>query len=206
MTAPVSFLSLVTPSAPEPLLVSLAAARLQARVDGTSEDELLTVYLGAARGKVEQFVGRALFRQAWQEAFDRFPSAGGALTLSRPPIATDVAPVVKYYDTAGVQQTWSSTNYILTAPQGPTARRATISPALGKCYPQTQCRPDAVTVDFECGEKSSEANLPAVYPMAMLLLVGHWYGNREAVIESGFGELPLGVRSLLEPYKLVTLT
>lgn len=36
---------------------------------------------------------------------------------------------------------------------------------------------------------------------AMLLLVAHWYANREAVSESAISEVPLGVRHLLQPYR-----
>jgi len=36
---------------------------------------------------------------------------------------------------------------------------------------------------------------------AMLLLVGHWYANREAVTDSNMTEVPLGVHHLLQPYR-----
>lgn len=36
---------------------------------------------------------------------------------------------------------------------------------------------------------------------AMLLLVAHWYANREAVSETAMSEVPMGVRHLLQPYR-----
>lgn len=36
---------------------------------------------------------------------------------------------------------------------------------------------------------------------AMLLLVAHWYANREAVSDSAMTEVPFGVRHLLQPYR-----
>lgn len=36
---------------------------------------------------------------------------------------------------------------------------------------------------------------------AMLLLVGHWYANREAVSDTQMSEVPLGVNHLLQPYR-----
>lgn len=38
---------------------------------------------------------------------------------------------------------------------------------------------------------------------AMLLLVGHWYANREAVVSGNTpAELPLAVEALLQPYRI----
>ena len=35
---------------------------------------------------------------------------------------------------------------------------------------------------------------------AMLLLVGHWFANREAVSDKSLSEIPLAVNALLQPY------
>lgn len=41
---------------------------------------------------------------------------------------------------------------------------------------------------------------------AMLLMVGHWYGNREAtVVGVSASKLPLSVDSLLKPYRIFGL-
>ena len=37
---------------------------------------------------------------------------------------------------------------------------------------------------------------------AMLLLVGHWFANREAVSDKSLSEIPLAVNALLQPYKI----
>jgi uncharacterized phage protein (predicted DNA packaging) len=36
---------------------------------------------------------------------------------------------------------------------------------------------------------------------AMLLLIGHWYANRESVVQGTTSELPMGVKALIEPYR-----
>ncbi|WP_249976081.1 head-tail connector protein [Vreelandella olivaria] len=36
---------------------------------------------------------------------------------------------------------------------------------------------------------------------AMLLLIGHWYANRESVVHGTTSELPMGVKALIEPYR-----
>jgi uncharacterized phiE125 gp8 family phage protein len=47
--------------------------------------------------------------------------------------------------------------------------------------------------------------IPDDMVLAMLLLVGHFYANREATVESAVPpqELPLGVEALLAPYRLI---
>lgn len=41
--------------------------------------------------------------------------------------------------------------------------------------------------------------------LVILLLVGHWYANREAVSEQKKSEIPLAVDALLQPYKVYGL-
>ena len=36
---------------------------------------------------------------------------------------------------------------------------------------------------------------------ATLMLVGHWYAHRESVSETSMNEVPMGVASLLAPYR-----
>jgi len=47
--------------------------------------------------------------------------------------------------------------------------------------------------------------LTADITAAMLLLIGHWYANREAVSVGGPVETPLAVDSLLQPYRIYGL-
>lgn len=37
---------------------------------------------------------------------------------------------------------------------------------------------------------------------AMLLLIGHWFSNREAVSANSANEVPLAVEALLQPYRI----
>lgn len=37
---------------------------------------------------------------------------------------------------------------------------------------------------------------------AMLLLIGHWFANREAVTANSASEVPLAVEALLQPYRI----
>lgn len=57
-------------------------------------------------------------------------------------------------------------------------------------------RPDEIPED----DPSGMAENPAIR-QAMLLLVGHWYKNREAVGDET-KELPLGFWALIQPYRI----
>lgn len=41
--------------------------------------------------------------------------------------------------------------------------------------------------------------------LVILLLVGHWYANREAVSDKNTSEMPLAVDALLQPYRIYGL-
>lgn len=49
------------------------------------------------------------------------------------------------------------------------------------------------------------APVPPALKQALLLLIGHWWENREAVIEGDFRKVPLGFEALIAPYREVTI-
>lgn len=49
----------------------------------------------------------------------------------------------------------------------------------------------------------SAVPLPPALHQAILLLVGHYYGNREAVSDQPVHVLPLGVARLIAPYRSI---
>jgi uncharacterized phiE125 gp8 family phage protein len=199
-----SYLSLVTPPAAEPLIVTVAEAKLQARVDQSAEDALITAYIQAARDSIENATGRGLVAQGWTQTRAAFPPDREPIAIYKGNLSAD--PTIQYRDSAGTLQTWDPANYVVARPQGPTAQATLIYPASVACYPRTADRPDAVIVSFQCGVAAGQvATLPAAYKLAMLLLVSHFYANRAATVAASMAELPMGVRFLLAPYEVVQL-
>ena len=51
------------------------------------------------------------------------------------------------------------------------------------------------------------STVPTSIKQAMLLLIGHWYENREAMVESKFAasltEAPYVVEALLSPHRII---
>lgn len=70
-------------------------------------------------------------------------------------------------------------------------------------WPQTYTREDAVRVTWAAGYGPAATDVPAAIRQAMLLMIGHWFENREAsVVGVSVTDLPMAVNSLLAPYSL----
>ena len=165
---------LVTAPAAEPL--TLAEAKLHLKLDVTADDDLITSLIVAARQHVETVTGRALVTQTWDIKYDEFPRELDApIMLPKPPIASVTS--VKYLDAAGVEQTWSSANYITDLPSGAWAGFGRIRPGMSTAYPATYAVINAVTVRIVCGYGAAAA-VPDGLKAAMKILIGHWYVNR----------------------------
>lgn len=186
----------VTPPAEEP--VSLPAAKLHLRVDGDAEDALIGALIVAARQHVEAYCARALVTQTLRLTADAFPPAGRVLRLPRSP-AAEVAGV-EFVGADGVPRTWDPGLYQVDT----TSEPARLLPAPGTGWPATRRQMEAVTVTYRAGQPA--ATVPRAITTAMLLLVGHWYANREAVSVGGtVTEQPLTVEMLLAPYRVWSL-
>lgn len=190
-------LSLYSAPAGEP--VSLDEAKAHLRVDVDDENVTIDALITAAREWIESFTARPLLPQTWDLKLDAFPC--GAIVLPKPPV-TAVSSIT-YLDGAGVSQAWGLSNYLTDLPSGPKAAAARITPAYGVSYPATYGVMNAVTIRFVCGYANAES-VPAGLRAAMLLLIGHWYMNRESVnvtIGSNVATVPQSVESLAWPFR-----
>ena len=68
-------------------------------------------------------------------------------------------------------------------------------------FPQTQVQGPNVSVTFVAGY----ASVPTPIVQAMLLLIGHWYQNRETANANPVTSLPLAFEALITPYRRVGL-
>jgi uncharacterized phiE125 gp8 family phage protein len=93
-------------------VITLADAKLHARIgaDVTAEDVPVANWTRSATRQVESDTGRALGPQTFDLAGDAFPASSGPILLPFGPLADVVS--VKSYDTAGVLQTMTATDYL----------------------------------------------------------------------------------------------
>lgn len=182
-------LALVTPPASEPLTLPEAKAHL--RVTNTAEDALITDLIAAARQRIEEWTKRSLLPQTWRLTLDRFPRRREPIAVPRPPLTSVTS--VKYIDPDGVEQTLAG--FVVDAETRFAPGR--VVPAFEELWPETRIILNAVKVEFSAGF-ATPGEVPRAIKQAALLLVGHWFKNREqSVLGSSATDLPQGVEALL---------
>lgn len=186
----------VTP--PVSPVVSLAEAKAHVRCDGSADDDVLNRMVADATARIEgpNGAGIALVSQVWELTLDRFPAA---ITLPLGPVLS--VDTITYRDAGGESQALASSTWRAATRRSP----AQIWPAGGQAWPGTDNEPEAVTVRFTAGF-GGPADVPADLRGAVLLLVGHFYANREAVVANpGISqalELPFGAAAVIDAWRV----
>lgn len=169
-------MNLVLSTAPsgEPVTLTEAKAWLRVDEDDTAEDVLILGLVQAARSYVENFTRRSLLTQTWQLSLDAFPCNSREIVLPRPPLASVTS--IAYIDADGASQTFASAGYHVDTRSEP--GRVVLDEDYD--WPDTDCRPNAVTVTYVAGYGSSSA-VPRGLKTGIGWLVAHWFRNREHV-------------------------
>ncbi|MBI9042921.1 MAG: phage head-tail connector protein [Anaerolineaceae bacterium] len=183
-------LSLVTGASAEP--ITTAEAKLHLRVDHNTEDDYIDSLVKLARRHVELIGNLALITQTWDLMMDAWP--GRVFPMPLYPLASVVS--IKWKDQDGSETTIDSSNYVVDTASRP-GRVALVS---DYSWPGDSLYPiGAIAMRFTTGFGLA-VDVPEKYKHAMLLLIAHYYENREAV-HAGVGAnvqmLPMGVTSLL---------
>lgn len=190
-------LNVVRSTAPTSEPLTTAEAKSHLRVSVSTDDALIDALVKAAREHVEETCSIALFTQTWQRRMDGWP-VGNTIWLPRPPLQSVTS--VKYYDADGTEYTLASSNYIVDTVSWP-GRIVLKSSA---SWPGVTLQDaNGILITYVSGWAAT-ASIPQSIRQALLLLVGHWYENREAVLTSGAAPLALkeGVDALLRSYRL----
>jgi uncharacterized phiE125 gp8 family phage protein len=160
--------------------ISLDTAKLQCRVLDDDEDDLIETYITAARRYVENITSSILVQREIVEQRDEF---GDYLELYYRPIVTDSVEI-EYIDADGSPQDY--VDFFAQTSRSPARIYATDD------WP-TLFEHGGVTVTYTAGYEEGEE--PPELLQAMLLLIGHWYANREAV---NIGDIPAEVQLAVE--------
>lgn len=191
-------LSLVTAPAAE--LATTAEAKSWLRVSHSSEDTLIDGLVKSARGFAEGFTNRAFVNQTWELSMDTFPGCR-EIELPLPPLSSVTS--VKYYDTAGTQQTMSSADYTVKVWAGDYAPYGSIVLGYGKSWPSSRGYIDDVTIRFVAGYGAAASNVPELIKSAVKQLVAQMYDQRgEDVVGLTVQKPTLAARNLLWPFRV----
>jgi uncharacterized phiE125 gp8 family phage protein len=182
--------SLVRVTAPAVSPISLAEAKAQMRVEGNDDDTIIQRLIDAAVAfvDVQGVLGRAMITQTWAEWIAPNPST---VLLSIGPVQS--VSSIKYYDIDGVLQTATLADFNVFG----TPNRITITPKTSKAWPITQTRDDAIKIEYVVGYGSTSASVPQTVRHALLMLVAHWYENRETTQEKQMQDLPYGFMEMM---------
>lgn len=189
--------------APATKAITLEMARNHCRVDYPDDDVLLDGLIDAAIAYMDGYggiLGGALINQTWRQDYPSFN--GMPLRRLRLPFFNAVSPItsVQYYDGNDAQQTVLTSVYDLNGDYlGPY-----VELKHGQSWPAIGNRTIPVSVTFVAGYGTTPASIPANIRLAMLMLIAHWYENRETVnVGNLTTELEFTVAALIAPHRRV---
>lgn len=205
----------VVPPAAEP--VSIADAKAHLRLDADDEAGLLVLLIAGAREVAETVTGRALVTQTWRMSLDFWGESGGprdrldpflapiagrvsgriAVELPKPPLVS-VASVTTF-DAAGSGTVWDPAAYFVDRGGAP----GRIVRLRGAPWPAPGRPAGGIEIVFTAGYGGPQA-VPAALRQAVLLLVAHWFENREPAPPRTIGApIPASVYGLLAPFRVL---
>ncbi|WP_421579497.1 head-tail connector protein [Shinella sp. M31] len=181
-------LRLVTEIAP---IISLADAKAHLRVLHDDDNGYISGLIATAGDWLfgeNSWLGRSATASEWELTRCEFPV--GRIDLPKPPL---VSVNGVFYTPSNGDEEQELTGFRTLGEGG----SGYILPAKDQEWPETDGEPESVRIEFTAGY----AALPASIKHAALLLIGHWYENREAVAEAKLSAMPMAVEALLMPYR-----
>ena len=183
-----------TGPAVEPLTV--AEAKLHLRVDISDDDAYIGTLITAAREWVENYLDRTLITTQLILRAAEFPTE--ELELARPPMVasgTATAVVITYTLADTTTATLSTALYRVDRTSTP----GNVAPVINGTWPSDVIEDaNAVAVTYWAGYGPTSASVPATIRHAMLMLIGHWYDRRSAVLTGTISKaIEFAVESLL---------
>jgi len=185
-------------TAPSGEPVSLEEVKAHLRITQTEDDTYLESLIKAARQYVEQLCG-PLLTQVWEQYQDAWP-AGAVLELKKPRVqSADFS--IDYTNASGVSATLAAVNYTLSLSD---EYRPKVVLKDTASWPTTDLfNVDAIKITFKAGYGTAATAVPEPLRQAMLLVLGHWYEERQIIVVGRLiSEMPFAVQALLANYRM----
>lgn len=159
----------------------------------TDEDAIIQGLIDGAYRYAQHYTQATLLSRTPALVLDAFPVGSGKIELPWTPVIAIES--LEYIDPDGNEQSLDPETLRLdTRPIYPT-----LAPQWGTQWPRTTDEPECITITVTAGH----AQMPPDVEVAVLLLIGHWYENRESVVMGvSATEVPMGVSMLLDNYRI----
>lgn len=178
-------LQIILPPATEP--VTLTEAKLHCRIDHPDEDSLITGLIIAARQWLELATRRSFITQTLKLSLSGWPQI---IQLPHPLLQS--ISNVAYTNSSGETVMVEPTTYIVVSACQP----GEILPS--QSWPSTSLAPGLpVQIEYVAGYGDTADAVPQLYRQAILLMVAHWYENREATLPMNLRTVPFAVKSII---------
>jgi len=175
--------------------ITIEEVKAQLRVEHDDDDTILTrlIDVAVAYTDVRGALGQAMITQKWAQWINANPPQNVSLILG--PVQDVTA--IKYYDTDGVLQTDDINNYQVFGTDFATV----ISPKDSFTWPVSQQRSDAIKIEYDIGYGDEITSVPQTIRHALMLLIGHWYDNREQTGVDELSNIPFGYEEMLNLHR-----
>lgn len=159
----------------------------------TDEDVIIQGLIDAAYQYAEHYTQAVLATRSKTLVLDAFPAGAGKIELPWTPVAAIDA--LDYITPEGIEQSLEAEALRLDT----RGIYPTLAPQWGSQWPRTTGEPECITITATAGDEET----PPDVQVALLLLIGHWYENRESVVIGTISSaVPMGVDMLLAPYRI----
>ncbi|MCP4934296.1 MAG: hypothetical protein GY927_08855 [bacterium] len=179
--------------------VSLDEVKVHLRIDHVDEDVLLASLVTTARIHLETMLGLSFITQQWKLVLDKWPDA---INISLPLGPVQQITGIALYNTADQVSVIDTSSYALDANSQPPRlvwRGDMLKPAPERAY-------NGIEISLTTGFGANAPDVPLPLRQAILLLVSHWYENREPVgLGNEIKEIPQMVTMLTNAYRRVRL-
>lgn len=193
-----AWFSLKETSAPQNEPITVAEVKDHLRISNNVEDDLLRGLITSERKLLEQNYSVKLINQTWELKLDSWPWGADCIEIPFYPLGSVTS--IAYLDANGNSQTWSSSEYDVDVDSVPP--RIAVLPDY--VYPSLETgRIKPITITLVAGYGDDGSYVPDPILIALKMMVGHRYENREATgsVDSETKITPLGVDHLMAPYR-----
>ena len=176
-TGELLLIAIATQPDSEPM--DLADAKAWLRVDHNEEDQSINILISAARRWCENYLHRKIITTAVRQTVRKFPPTRITLEASPLVYVDATSLVVTYVDELGSPQTFDNLSYVVAYDYDP----AFVLLREGYSWPSIQSRSaHPIQLAYSVGYGSAPEDVPACIKEAMLLLIGHYFVNRQDVV------------------------